>query len=70
MEEQGVPLPLLLSAQDVHRTYAVSVRTWLRWVANGHAPKPTKFGRIARWKREEVAGTFERMAARSEGAHA
>ncbi len=45
--------PLFLDATGCSTRYQFSVRHWHRLVDSGKAPRPTRFGRLVRWR---VAG--------------
>ncbi len=42
--------PLFLDATGCSTRYQFSVRHWHRLVDSGKAPRPTRFGRLVRWR--------------------
>ena len=48
------PSLLLLSAQNLAKRLAISVRTLWRLRTSGKMPKPVKLGGTVRWRAEEI----------------
>jgi predicted DNA-binding transcriptional regulator AlpA len=45
---------LLLTASEAAAVCSVSTRTWHAWDAAGRIPQPMRFGRLTRWRTDEL----------------
>lgn len=53
-EHVGGNVERYLDADACAVRYGFSRRHWLRLVDSGHAPQPTRFGRLVRWSLESL----------------
>ena len=51
-------LPEMLRAADLARLLQTTTRTIRRLVVRGELPAPQKFGRLARWPRDNIRGVL------------
>jgi predicted DNA-binding transcriptional regulator AlpA len=69
-EDSGEKVPFLTGdgyirrAQILKYYVPVSQATWWRWIQEGRAPRPVKFGSVAMWRCEDVRAFLEAVPER------